>query len=432
MEPLVSIVCTTYNHEKYIGEAIESFLMQETNFPFEIIIHDDASTDRTPEIIREYENKYPDIIRPVYQKENQFSKGIRGNRITIKFLSSLIQGKYVATCEGDDYWTDKNKLQKQVDFLEKNKDYIACFHKVKMVDREGNFTEQYLEPNEFISRDYTIKDIVKGGYMHVSSRMYRSAFYKREEPSWVTMATQGDNFSALYAVLEGKVFFLGEAMSAYRVGVENSIMTNIKTKYTKEQLIANYVDMLKAYELANEHYDYKYEEDINKIITNVCVTIAGIIVDPNKNAQKTTEELMELIPTRYRDKIRDSYTKGEQKNNYIRFVEDFKKGLYDAKILEYFGSGIKREFIVYGAGTLGMLLKERLEGTNSEIRFFVEDRPFSDPGRNILNLNDIDKAIINNADELIVTPFYDYENIKKLLLYRDIKIPIYSLEEILK
>lgn len=117
--PLVSICCLTYNHVEYIRDAIESFLMQKTTFPIEILIYDDASTDGTAEIIREYEKKYPNLIFPIYQQENQWSKGNSPGIIN----RQRAKGKYLAYCEGDDYWTDSFKLQKQVDFLEAHPDY---------------------------------------------------------------------------------------------------------------------------------------------------------------------------------------------------------------------------------------------------------------------------------------------------------------------
>ncbi|MHA1381636.1 MAG: glycosyltransferase [Candidatus Helarchaeota archaeon] len=120
IEPLVSISCLAYKHENYIRTAIEGFLMQETNFKVEILIHDDASPDRTADIIREYEAKFHQLIKPKYQKDNQFSQiGCLVGGLDLK----RAQGKYIALCEGDDYWTDPYKLQKQVDFLENNPDY---------------------------------------------------------------------------------------------------------------------------------------------------------------------------------------------------------------------------------------------------------------------------------------------------------------------
>jgi glycosyltransferase involved in cell wall biosynthesis len=113
----VSVVCTTYNHEPYIRQCLEGIFMQKTKFALEVIIHDDASTDKTADIIREFEHHYPDLVIPIYQKVNLYSQGKSID------IYSLTRGKYIAICEGDDYWNDPYKLQKQVDFLEENSDF---------------------------------------------------------------------------------------------------------------------------------------------------------------------------------------------------------------------------------------------------------------------------------------------------------------------
>nr|WP_315252787.1 glycosyltransferase [uncultured Flavobacterium sp.] len=123
-QPMVSILCDTYNHENFIKETLQGFLNQETTFPFEIIIHDDASTDKTAAIVKEFADQYPLIIKPVFQTENQYSQ-------KINFWSDVTfpkaKGKYIALCEGDDYWIDSLKLQKQVDFLESNEGYVITW-----------------------------------------------------------------------------------------------------------------------------------------------------------------------------------------------------------------------------------------------------------------------------------------------------------------
>lgn len=123
-EIVISICCLSYNHGPYIANALDGFMMQETDFSFEVLIHDDASTDHTTEIIKKYERDYPGIVKPIYQSENQWSKGARGISVTHNFPRA--KGKYIAICEGDDYWTDPLKLQKQVDFLESHPDYTLC------------------------------------------------------------------------------------------------------------------------------------------------------------------------------------------------------------------------------------------------------------------------------------------------------------------
>jgi glycosyltransferase involved in cell wall biosynthesis len=123
--PLVSITCISFNHEQFIEQCLNGWLMQITNFPFEVVLYDDASTDRTGSVIQEYANRYPNIFNIILSEENQYSRGVRG--INAKFNLPRCRGKYIALCEGDDYWTDPYKLQKQVDFLEKNTDFTICW-----------------------------------------------------------------------------------------------------------------------------------------------------------------------------------------------------------------------------------------------------------------------------------------------------------------
>lgn len=132
-DPLVSIRCTVYNHEPYLRQCLEGFVMQQTSFLFEAIVHDDASTDGSAAIIREYAEKYPDIIKPIYETENQYRKGT-----ILGILDAAIHpsAKYIAICEGDDYWTDPHKLQLQVDFLEEHPDYSFSVHEYSEWDEE--------------------------------------------------------------------------------------------------------------------------------------------------------------------------------------------------------------------------------------------------------------------------------------------------------
>ena len=131
--PLVSICCLTYNHAPFIRNCLDGFMAQQTDFPIEILVHDDASTDGTDVIVREYAEKYPEIIFPLFEEENQYSRGYAG-KMDIEFNYSRARGKYIAYCEGDDYWTDPFKLQRQVDYMELHPDYSVCFHRCKRLD----------------------------------------------------------------------------------------------------------------------------------------------------------------------------------------------------------------------------------------------------------------------------------------------------------
>ncbi|MCD7925525.1 MAG: glycosyltransferase [Bacteroides sp.] len=122
---LLSIQCLVYNHEPYLRQCLDGFIMQKTNFDYEVVVHDDASTDNSASIISEYTRRYPKLIKPIYESENLYSRV--GNKISF-IINEKCSGKYIALCEGDDYWTDPLKLQKQINFLEANLEYSMCFH----------------------------------------------------------------------------------------------------------------------------------------------------------------------------------------------------------------------------------------------------------------------------------------------------------------
>lgn len=260
---MVSVYCLAYNHEKYIKDALEGFVMQKTNFKFEVIVHDDASTDGTADIIREYEKKYPDIIKPIYQTENQYSKKIK---IASTYIFPKLRGKYVAVCEGDDYWNDENKLQIQVDILEEHKDYSACVHQTIRYDcRDGSKTNC-----SNISEDKVIKpeSLIMGitGNYQTSSLMYRKE-YLFNRPEFYSIAKgYGDYPLAIYLALRGKVYYINRTMSLYRAFSCRTSFTYRTAKDDKKWIAhcENVIDMLRA---ANEYSKYKYDETFNKTVS---------------------------------------------------------------------------------------------------------------------------------------------------------------------
>ena len=178
-EPLVSINCITYNHEAYIRKALEGFLMQKTDFKFEVLIHDDASTDQTANIIRKYEKKYPEIIKPIYQKENQYSKNIS---ISKHFQYPRARGKFIAMCEGDDYWIDPLKLQKQVKFLENNPDFSMSCHNAIVLWENKQKRPELFSP-DILQSILGIKDILKGWFIPTASIIFRTEI-TQQLPNW--------------------------------------------------------------------------------------------------------------------------------------------------------------------------------------------------------------------------------------------------------
>ena len=215
---IVSIQCLAYNHAPYIRQCLDGFVMQKTNFRFEAIVHDDASTDGTQDIIREYEKKYPDIIKPIYQKENQYSKGISG------YITNLVtqksKGKYIALCEGDDYWTDPLKLQKQVDYLEANPDYGMVYsgHR-RYIQKENRFVE-----GKNVSQDF--KDLLVSNKIATHTVLFRSYLRLNYEKDIRPIANRhkwqmDDTPLWLYITAHSKTKYMPEIMGVYRQ-LENS------------------------------------------------------------------------------------------------------------------------------------------------------------------------------------------------------------------
>ncbi|MBW8190826.1 glycosyltransferase [Neiella marina] len=210
---LVSVLAFAYNHEKYIAEALESWLMQRCDFKFEIVIGEDCSTDSTLEIIERYQEQYPDIVRVVSDVKNV------GSRENFLRTAVLCKGKYVAYCEGDDYWIDAEKLQKQVDFLEANDDYSTCFHAIMVRDEQ----HQKLLPDQMtkkVSSSTDIYDLAEGNYIHTPSVVFRNPFksgFPEQLLKSLEFAVAGDYIMHMYNAQFGKIKKLPDVMAVYRV-----------------------------------------------------------------------------------------------------------------------------------------------------------------------------------------------------------------------
>lgn len=213
MKPLVSVIMITYGHEKYIEEAIRGVFLQKTNFPFELIISNDKSPDSTDEIVKNIIKYAPENISVKYIQHPE-NIGMLPN-----FISTLkiATGKYIAVCEGDDYWTDENKLQKQIDFLEKNEDFTLTFHNVFI--RNGETLRADLDYEKRLSSKnvYTINDLSKGNFIHTLSVVFRNM--KIEFPEWYFSSFLGDYPIWLWLSKKGKIKYFPEKMGVYRENV---------------------------------------------------------------------------------------------------------------------------------------------------------------------------------------------------------------------
>lgn len=236
---VVSIRCLVYNHEPYLKQCLEGIVMQKTDFKFEAIVHDDASTDKSAIIIKEYAEKYPAIIKPIFEKENQYSKRDGSlNRIMNNSVSP--SAKYIAICEGDDYWIDPYKLQKQVDFLEKNPDYgLVCSDINYFINNENRFINNYFRTKK-IPIKYTFEDfLINAWFIAPCTWVFRKEYMPNHNKNFIV----GDLPILLEISSISKIKFIDTPLSVYRV-LKNS---------------ASHLKNFSAYKIYNEGI-YKIQE----------------------------------------------------------------------------------------------------------------------------------------------------------------------------
>lgn len=246
---MVSICCITYNQEPYIRQCIEGFLMQKTTFPFEILIHDDASTDNTAHIIREYEHKYPDIIKPIYQTENQYSKRID---IIQTFQFPRSKGKYIAFCEGDDYWTNPYKLQKQVIFLESHQEYGMCYTDFNVLFQDSGEIRYALmknKPNIYPSH-YELEEFVyKRGYVAPPTWVFKRDLLEQLDFNLISVDGSFVFFTHFLAI--SRVKALPDVTATYRTLRESASHSSDYNKiYNREkEILATQYKLIDHYHL---------------------------------------------------------------------------------------------------------------------------------------------------------------------------------------
>lgn len=287
---LVAIHCLVYNQEPYLRQCLDGFVMQKTNFRYVAVVHDDASTDGSVAIIREYAEKYPEIIKPIYETENQWRKheGLI-DRIMFDAIKS-VNSKYVAMCEGDDYWINPLKLQKQVDFMESHPDFSICFHRVKcLMSDTGELVDEYMVGD--MPGESTVVDLSRGNYIHTPSVMFRWSNRFFEKKKSLGECLPGDYVIWMLNAENGKIWKMEEPMAVYRVGSgvwsnKDSIRHNIMALCTLNKLYAVIEDK-QAKEGIQEQIEFfrdfigEYvDESIRKMQKSWAYRIGKVIVKP--------------------------------------------------------------------------------------------------------------------------------------------------------
>lgn len=290
-KPLVSIVSAIYNHEKYIAQAIESFLMQKTNFPFEIVLAEDCSTDRTGEICREYQKKHPDKIRLLQREKNL---GAMENHLGA--IESCMS-KYIANCEGDDYWTDPYKLQKQVDFLEANPEFSFSGHNVLIKFEGSDRAEEW--KRKWAEQDaVTIEDIIKNGGAATGSLVWRNNVFGGF-PDWFREQKAGDWSLQILCANAGKMKYFPEPMGVYRIhsGGSHQARAEESKKNNVDFIGYLYANMQKIIDALDVHFDCRYSGlfEIARYYNHLRVFDEYFAIADIKNSKKHARELLPVL-----------------------------------------------------------------------------------------------------------------------------------------
>jgi len=257
----VSIICNTFQHEKYIAEALDSFLKQKTNFNFEILVHDDASTDRTADIIRQYAERYPDKIFPVIQAENQYSKGIL---ISKEFQYPRARGKYFALCEGDDFWIDENKLQRQFDYMQTHPECTLCISNAQVRSPEGKIIGELSLTK--VDRIIPPEEVMLGGGFCATNSIFSYSELMRNQPDYFNILSI-DLVIQMYLASCGTTFCFADQMVVYRKGVEGSWCTRMRN--STEKRIQHWEKCIAVRRAFDEATGGKYHTTVEEICNNL-------------------------------------------------------------------------------------------------------------------------------------------------------------------
>lgn len=296
--PLVSIICITYNHQPYITDAIEGFLKQQTNFPFEIIIHDDASTDGTTQIIQQYVEKYPHIITPIFQKENQSSRFKKNALLPIIMTTvARAKGQYIAYCDGDDYWIDTHKLCIQISEMLKNPHCKMSFHPVLRRSINGQRREKVIARHSTHNKIFETKQLVLGTakFCPTVSFIFNKKDVFTSIPSWLFDAPCTDYFLQILASLKGGALYISKVMAVYRSHSMGSWTEKISKD--KNLIYSYFFGMLQSLEDINTYTNKQFCNEISLIKRKLCFFMSvnpALSLESRKEIFKQNKNIFDL------------------------------------------------------------------------------------------------------------------------------------------
>lgn len=304
--PLVSVITSTYNHKNYIRQALESIVRQKTNFKFEIIVHDDASTDGTMDIVKEFYAKYPHLIVPILQKENQYQLGV--NKLPSIFLP-IVKGKYIALNEGDDFWTDDYKLQKQVDYIENHDDCSMVVHRSNKVKEDGQYYQ--IIKTKVTNSNYTLKDILLHHTMFSTNSILMRTAILHDNIDVLNSCPSFDYLIKALAGLNGNIYGLEDNMSCYRVMAKGSWSERIASH--PEKLFKHLMTSVQVFEYLYNHPKYHHQHLLKDCINkrkfkayNLIQDYQSIFQDPALKKlykPKKLKQRFKIVRRLYRSKL---------------------------------------------------------------------------------------------------------------------------------
>ncbi|GKU31645.1 glycosyltransferase family 2 protein [Clostridium folliculivorans] len=287
-EVLVSVAMITYNHGKYIRQALDSVLMQKVSFKYEIIIGDDYSPDDTQDILREYQEKYFNIVKPIFRQKNV------GATTNYYEVNKMCRGKYIAVLEGDDYWIDENKLQIQVDFLESNFQSVSVAHRHEIVDVNGMhiaYSHEGIKLNRYFDKKHVMK--YKAGLLHLNTLMYRNFFYNSNDKYVIVKDSNKFGIHSLMIFLlatMSDIYIMENTMSAWRMVVDQNA-TNY-TSVISTRPLEDSINQFIKYKNYREYF--KDEYDFNYIIQRSFIVCLVQIIKSNLGVLEKVKKIVEL------------------------------------------------------------------------------------------------------------------------------------------
>lgn len=346
-EILVSVVCITYNHEEYIRNALDGILIQETDFRYEVVVHDDASTDNTPQIIRNYEEKYPDLFRCIYEQQNQFS--IRGAQSLFGDVFSICRGKYIAICEGDDFWIDRHKLQIQIHWMEEHSEYFMTAHNALCMDCTDyslNAISPYTSDRELSPEEVIMQYKAN---LPTASLVMKSDIRNMEK--FFLESGVGDLPVQLYSIFHGKIYYFDRIMSIYRYYHKGSwckeVWGNTRTA------VIHYIKMIRFTEKYDNYTEGKYDEWVRQLKYRYIYTIIKKCETLTDNEYKEIVETLDTLDTDIDSSLYEYWSRVREILEVIR-----NESYLSEEIIRFVSQN--KNIYIWGTGYYAGLLTEKI------------------------------------------------------------------------